>query len=97
MKLSVRLSPSAAGDIRYYGASEQAMITEAIRTHLCQDADQQTARRKRLRENLLAPWEARAGRYRIFDEILAQGVVKILAAGHKEHNDLFVRGRKVEM
>ena len=45
----------------------------------------------------LAPWELRIGDYRVFCEIREERIVRVLAVGHKEHNVLFIRGRRVEI
>jgi mRNA-degrading endonuclease RelE of RelBE toxin-antitoxin system len=61
------------------------------------DADVESRKRKRLRPNPLAPWELRIGSYRVFYEIRERQHVRILAVGHKQHNEIFIRGRKVEL
>ena len=61
-----------------------------------EEADIESSRRKQLRPNELAPWELRAGKYRVFYE-LGAGEVKVVAIGYKEHNELLIRGRKVEL
>jgi len=38
----------------------------------------------------------RIGGYRVFYEVRVGGVVRVLAVGHKRHNELFIRGQKVE-
>ncbi|MBM3335040.1 type II toxin-antitoxin system RelE/ParE family toxin, partial [Candidatus Sumerlaeota bacterium] len=53
---------------------------------------------KIMRQNPLAPWELRAGQYRVFYEVdeVSQKVV-IVAVGHKEHNVLRIRGEEVKL
>jgi mRNA-degrading endonuclease RelE of RelBE toxin-antitoxin system len=75
---------------------EQRIVIVTIQAYLWEDADIESNRRKRLRPNELAPWELRAGKYRVFYELEA-GQVKVVAIGYKEHNELFVRGKKVEL
>jgi len=53
--------------------------------------------RKKLRPNPLAPWELKVSKYRVFYEVSQPQIVKIVAAGYKEHNDLFIRGKKVQL
>ncbi len=90
--------PSADGDLAYYKAREQRMILDAVRRFLDVDADVESKRRKRLRPNPLAPWELRAGQYRVFYENPGRRArAAVLAVGHKVHNDLFIRGRRVEL
>jgi mRNA-degrading endonuclease RelE of RelBE toxin-antitoxin system len=59
---------------------------------LAVDADVESKRRKPLRPNPVAPWELRIGAFRTFYEIEEDRDVRVLAIGHKEHNDLFIRG-----
>lgn len=49
--------------------------------------------RKPLRENPLAPWELRLGKYRVFYRVEEQDVV-VGAIGVKEHNKLFIHGEE---
>jgi mRNA-degrading endonuclease RelE of RelBE toxin-antitoxin system len=49
-----------------------------------------------LRPNQRAPWELRIEDYRVFYDIEGDEV-KVIAVGHKEHNDLFIRGEKVKL
>ncbi len=89
--------PSAEADLAHFKAADQRVIVEAVRVHLTTDADTESRRRKRLTSNLMAPWELRVGDHRVFYEIEGDTTVTILAVGVKEHNDLFIRGRKVEL
>jgi mRNA-degrading endonuclease RelE of RelBE toxin-antitoxin system len=97
VRSSFRATPSAAGDLDWCAVREQRLILEAVERYLAADADVETRRRKHLRHSPLAPWELRIGRYPVFYVVLETGLVKLLAVGHKEHNDLFIRGRKVEL
>jgi mRNA-degrading endonuclease RelE of RelBE toxin-antitoxin system len=97
MKFLVTATPSADADLGYYKAFEQRVIVDAIKIHLAIDAHVETNRRKRLTQHPLASWELRVGKYRVFYELEDQTTVKIVAVGHKEHNELFVRGKRVEL
>jgi mRNA interferase RelE/StbE len=97
MPSRVILTPSAALDLDYFKLFEQRLMVDAFKRYLSHDAGVESKRRKRLRANPLAPWELRLGRYRVFYELEDVATVKILAIGHKEHNDLFIRGRRVEL
>jgi hypothetical protein len=59
------------------------------------DAATSSRRRKRLSTNPLAPWELRVGDHRAFYEVGADATVVVLAVGVKQHNDLWIRGRRV--
>jgi len=73
------------------------MILDAVGKFLETEADAEGKRRKHLRPNPLAPWDLRIGDYRVFYEIREKGLVRVLAVGHKVHNELFVRGQRVEI
>lgn len=97
MNYNVEVGQSANGDLNYYDKFDQKIIVKAILKHLQADANIETRKRKQLLPNPIAPWELRVGKYRIFYEITEKQIVKILAVGHKEHNELFIRGKKVEI
>jgi len=97
MKFSVRFVPSADEDLDYYEAGARMVILDGIGKFLEADADVTSKRRKQLRPNPLAPWELRIGDYRVFYEIKPDGLVRVLAVGHKVRNDLFIRGERVEL
>ena len=97
MPFQVILTPSAEGDLDYFRRFEQRLIVDAFKRYLRNDAEVESQHRKQLRDNPLAPWELRLGKYRVFYEIANASIVKIIAIGYKEHNDLFIRGQKVEL
>jgi mRNA-degrading endonuclease RelE of RelBE toxin-antitoxin system len=81
----------------FYGARDQRVILDAIEEFLEVDPDLESKRRRPLRPNPLAPWELRLGDYRVFYEITADRLIRVLAVGHKVHNELFIRGQKVDI
>ena len=97
MPFQVTLTPSAEADLDYFKRFEQCVIVNAAKRYLRNDADVESRHRKKLRPNPLAPWELRGGKYRVFYEVVDATAVKILAMGYKEHNDLFIRGQRVEL
>jgi mRNA-degrading endonuclease RelE of RelBE toxin-antitoxin system len=96
MEFAVNITPSARADIRFFKVYEQRIIASAIRTFLTRDALVETDRRKLLESNSLAPWELRIENYRVFYDV-DDDTVHIIAVGHKNHNDLYVRGKKVQL
>jgi mRNA-degrading endonuclease RelE of RelBE toxin-antitoxin system len=96
MRFEVRFVPSAEQDLGFYPVREQNVILDAIARFLEADANVEGKRRKPLRPNPLAPWELRIGDYRVFYEI-REDLVRVLAVGHKVHNELIIQGRKVEI
>ena len=97
VKFQVKLVPSADGDLDYFKMHEQKAILDAISRFLEVDANVESTRRKRLRPNPLAPWELRIGDFRVFYEIKGDRLVRVLAIGHKERNELFIRGERIEI
>jgi mRNA-degrading endonuclease RelE of RelBE toxin-antitoxin system len=61
------------------------------------DATIETKRRKKLDPNHIAPWELRIDHYRIFYAIEQTTLIKMVAIGYKDHNDLYIRGKKVDL
>ena len=90
----VNITPDAQGDIRYFKAYERRIITSNIRTFLTHDVLVETNRRKSLEPNQLGSWELRIDQYRVFYDV-EDTVVYVTAVGYKDHNDLYIRGRKV--
>jgi mRNA-degrading endonuclease RelE of RelBE toxin-antitoxin system len=93
MRFDVEFVPSADQDLESYSVREQRIILDAVAEFLETDANVETKRRKQMRANPLAPWELRIGDYRVFYEI-REGRVRVLAIGHKVHNELFIQGQK---
>lgn len=96
-KFKFHLTASAREDLEYFNIREQREIVDGIETFLGYNADVQNKRRKQLKPNAIGEWELRIGKYRVFYDFEAEHVVKIIAVGYKEHNDLLIRGKKVEL
>ena len=97
MQYEIFLTESAQEDIAHFEAHDQGIIVAGIISHLKIDAGIQTRKKKQLRPNPIAPWELRLDRFRVFYSIEESGTVKVVAVGCKEHNDLFIRGKKVQL
>lgn len=96
MMFHINLTSSAADDLDYFDAYEQRIIMAAVHTYLVHNAHVPTKRRKQLDSNPIAPWELKKDKYRIFYDII-NDTVNILAIGYKDHNDLFLRGKRVSI
>ena len=97
MEFSIHLTDSAIDDINYFRKKERRSISDGIALFLTHDANVETRNRKPLRQNELASWELRIDEYRVFYDFEGDDQVKIVAIGHKEHNELYIRGKKVEL
>jgi mRNA-degrading endonuclease RelE of RelBE toxin-antitoxin system len=94
----IELTESAKADLACYRPFEQRLIVPQIKEQLQHEPSRESANRKMLRDNPLAPWELRVGRYRAFYRVLEdEPVVLVAAIGHKEHNALFIRGEEVQL
>ena len=92
------VTEDAKVDLSYYSAFERKIIVSDIREQLVDQPDFETKNRKSLRDNPIAAWELRTGKYRAFYEVeKAAQVVNIVSIGHKEHNVLLIRGKEVNL
>ena len=96
MKFIVRLTDSAIEDLDYFKKTERKIISDGIALYLKHEANVETRRRKPLLPNPISEWELRVRDYRVFYDFEGD-MVKVVAVGHKEHNELFIRGRRVEL
>jgi mRNA-degrading endonuclease RelE of RelBE toxin-antitoxin system len=95
---TIDVSDDAKVDLSFYTAFERKIIVSSIRTQLQYQPLTETRRRKKLRDNPVATWELRIGRYRVFYEVVqTTATVSIVAVGLKEHNKLFIRGQEVQL
>ena len=92
------VTEDAKVDLANYAAFERKIIVSDIREQLVDQPDLETKNRKSLRENPIATWELRVGKYRVFYEAdRAAQVVRIVSIGHKEHTILLIRGKEVRL
>jgi mRNA interferase RelE/StbE len=104
-RYQIEITKEAEEDLSYYRAYERKAITDGILTQLTREPNYETGNRKRLRDNLIAAWELRIGKYRVFYEIEDDAtvgsddtaLVMIISVGHKEHNVLYIRGKVVKL
>jgi mRNA-degrading endonuclease RelE of RelBE toxin-antitoxin system len=95
---TVEISGDAEEDLTYYRAYERRIILEEALTQLRDHPSNETKDQKKLRENPIAPWEVKVGKYRVFYAIEPdEQVVVIVSVGHKEHNILYIRGKVVQL
>jgi len=89
---------SALEDLSYFRKHEQQVIVSTIGEQLAWQPTLVTRNRKPLQPNDLSQWELRIGQYRVFYDVdTIVRIVVIKAIGEKEHNQLYIRGRKFEL
>jgi mRNA interferase RelE/StbE len=88
-------------DLSYYRAFERKLIVDEIVAQLVDQPDVETYSRKILRDNPIARWELKVGKFRVFYEIDRDEelvtLVTVVSIGHKEHNLLYIRGKVVQL
>jgi mRNA-degrading endonuclease RelE of RelBE toxin-antitoxin system len=94
----IEFTEDARTDLSFYTAFERKTIVSEIRDKLTYQPLVETRNCKPLRGNPIAPWELRVAKYRVFYEVDENGrSVNIVAVGHKDHEALLIRGKKVEI
>ena len=95
---SIRMSSSAEGDLQHFSLRDQKLILDKIVEQLTYDPEVETRNRKHLSENMLAKWELRIGSFRVFYDVDGKQItIEVIAVGEKDHNVLFIRGKKVDL
>jgi len=94
----IEFTDDAHEDLLYFKAFERKIIVDDIKAQLTPQPRVATRNRKQLREHPMARWELRTGKFRTFYAVSDEPVaVRIVAVGEKNRNELFIRGRKVEL
>ena len=94
----IEVTEGAKIDLSYFTAFERKVIISEIRKQLTHEPQVETRNRKRLRDNPIASWELRVGKYLDCYEVgEAAETVCVVSVGHKEHNVLRIRGTEVQL
>ncbi|MGB0560916.1 MAG: type II toxin-antitoxin system RelE family toxin [Spirulinaceae cyanobacterium] len=98
MSYTIQITEDAKQDLSYFKANEKKQIISAIKSQLIYEPLIETRNRKRLRENPIATWELRSGKFRIFYEVIEEIItVTVISIGIKQHNTLYIRGNEVKL
>ena len=94
----IEVTEDAKVDLSHYSAFERKLIVSEIREQLTHQPLVETKNRKSLRDNPIASWELRIGKFRVFYEVNEPvEMVSIVSVGHKVHNILLIRGKEVQL
>lgn len=96
----IDFTPEAAEDLETFRKYDQQKLLAEIEAQLTHEPTVETHHRKRLRPNPLAAWELRVGVFRVFYDVASeedQVVVRIVAVGVKEGNQLLIHGERFEV
>lgn len=96
MPYSIEYTEQALDDIDYFKKYERVIIIEGIEQQLTHEPLREVRNRKPMEENSLrSEWELRIGSYRVFYNVdVPTSIVIILSVGWKEHNVLYIQGKK---
>jgi mRNA-degrading endonuclease RelE of RelBE toxin-antitoxin system len=76
----IQVSDEAEQDLEYFKASDRRTILEHIILHLSYEPLTETKKKKKLRDNDIAPWELKYGQFRIFYSVEEEVVTTRLSA-----------------
>ena len=113
MSYRLEFAASVKPQLEALTAKQRSTVIDAIEKHIVHQPLVETRNRKRLRPNLIAPWELRVQDFRVFYEVEEfdveesdapqenaldeQGIVHVLAVGRKKGNILWVGDKKVQL
>jgi mRNA-degrading endonuclease RelE of RelBE toxin-antitoxin system len=97
-RFRIDFTEEARIDLTWFSAYERKIIIDEVKRQLSDQPTVGTRNRKILRDNPLARWELRVGKFRVFYEVGEDGsTVTVGAVGFKQHNRLFIRGEEVRL
>lgn len=104
MPYEIKFAETAITHLAGLTARERSTVVDAIEQQLSHEPLVETRNRKLLKPNPIASWELRVGALRVFYDVastdpLATGLllVRVLAIGKKERNELRIGGEVVEL
>ena len=66
MEFELEFTPDAWAHLQEFSVKDRKLILDAINTQLRYEPDVETRNRKPMKDNLLATWELRVGKFRVF-------------------------------
>lgn len=97
VRFEIEFNPDALDHLEALPARARAIILDAIEAQLAREPLRETRNRKLLRPNLLAPWELRVAKWRVFYDVQTEPspVVNIVAVGEKRGNEIWIGGERI--
>jgi len=97
-RYDIEMTEEAKMDLGTYALPQRKRILEQVLVQLGSEPLTETRNRKALRDNPVAPWELRIGKYRVFYYVgSGSRTVSVVAIGHKERNALYIRKQEVTL
>jgi mRNA-degrading endonuclease RelE of RelBE toxin-antitoxin system len=98
MPYRIEFTPAAREHVKAMRKRDQQIIYNAIARQLIERPDHPVRNRKKLEENVLAPWELRVRTFRVFYDVDREHErVLVVAVGQKVHNVFSVGGEEIEL
>lgn len=98
MRYKVEYSPDAELHLRVLTSRQRATVLDEVETQLIYEPVAETKHRKRMRPNVLAPWELRIGNLRVYYDVRQpRRTVIILAVGIKERGRVRIGKEIIEL
>ena len=97
MSYRIEYSPDAVDHLRGLSVRDQRNLVDTVDEQLADQPTVETRNRKTMRPNLIAPWELRAGRLRVYYEVREEPepAVLVLAVGVKDRNVVRIGGEEI--
>ncbi|NES19661.1 MAG: type II toxin-antitoxin system RelE/ParE family toxin [Symploca sp. SIO3E6] len=99
MPFEIEFTPDAWEHLQQFTARDRNLILDEIEVQLQYEPNLETRNRKPLRDKSIATWELRIGKFRVFYDIENHKIkiVTIVAIGYKDHNQLFIGGKLIDL
>jgi len=108
MAATIVYSPESVDHLAVLTKQEQTTIIDQVQQLLTHEPTLPSRKRKFLRPNALAQWELRLGDLRVFYDVTIEEVsdgdtkhesttMTIKAVGKKEHNQLRIGGKRIDL
>lgn len=98
MAFKLLYDKEALADLKELKSHEAAAILKAIQLHLTTQPSTETSTRKLLRPNPFFTWEMRIQPFRVFYQVDEDSQeVRIQRIGCKVHNEVYLRGEKIDL
>ena len=99
MAYVIEYSPEAEDHLRRLTTRQQRTVLDTVDRQLVNEPNVETRNRKPMRPNPVAPWELRIGDLRVYYEVKNEPhlVVRVLAIGVKERNEVRIGGERIKL
>ena len=99
MAYTIAFAQSVREQLLTLTARQRITVLDAIEEQLSHQPLVETKHRKVLRPNPVAPWELRAGYFRVFYDVSADepDTVRVLAVGRKRGDKLYIGSQEISL